>query len=109
MQSRRSITYYFGPYEGGNYVRQAQTNNINTRTSSEFMLSNADGASVRRTAPELILPDAGLVTESKDRRAAPKVILPDAGLSTGEKHRRTAPEVILPNAGIKESLKMIRD
>jgi hypothetical protein len=24
MQGRRSITYYFGPYEGGNYVRQAQ-------------------------------------------------------------------------------------
>jgi hypothetical protein len=53
------------------------------------MLSNADGASVRRTAPELILPDAGL--------------------STGSKHRRTAPELILPDAGIKGLLKVVRN
>ncbi|PVH95446.1 hypothetical protein DM02DRAFT_660136 [Periconia macrospinosa] len=87
----------------------APIDNINTRASSEFMLSNADGASVRRTAPELILPDAGLITESKDRRAAPELILPDAGLITGKKHHRSAPELILPDAGIKESLKTVRD
>jgi hypothetical protein len=91
------------------YMRLQTTDNINTRASSEFMLSNANGASVRRAAPELILPDAGLATESKDRRAAPEVIIPDAGLSTGEKHRRTAPEVIIPDAGIKESWKIERD
>lgn len=85
------------------YMRLQTTGNINTRASSDFMLSNADGASFRRTAPELILPDAGLVTESKGhRRAAPELILPDAGLSTGSKHRRTAPEIIVPDAGIKE-------
>ena len=55
----------------------------------------------KRTAPELILPDAGLDT-SKDRRTAPELILPDAGLDTS-KDRRTAPEVILPDAGIDTS------